>query len=143
MRKTGIIAIVVGLLIIAAALAVMTVGKSDKNETSSKPTDTMPSMQQNETKTDSDKPASQNTVTISNYAFSPQKITVKVGTTVTWTNQDAIEHTVTADTESPDAPKSGLIAKGQTYSFTFNKAGTYGYHCEPHPYMKGTVIVTE
>jgi amicyanin len=143
MRKAGIIAIVVGLLIVAAALAIMTVGKSDKNETSNKPTDTMPSMQQDE---NSDNTATQpkpNEVIISNYAYAPQKITVKVGTTVTWTNKDSIEHTVTADTKSADAPKSELIAKGQTYSFTFNKAGTYDYHCEPHPYMKGTVVVTQ
>jgi amicyanin len=66
---------------------------------------------------------------------------VKVGTKVTWTNQDSVGHDVVADTESPDAPKSDLLRKGESYSFTFNKAGTYTYYCSPHPYMKGTVIV--
>jgi plastocyanin len=46
-----------------------------------------------------------------------------------------------ADTMSADAPSSELLAKGESYSFTFKKAGTYTYHCTPHPYMKGTVVV--
>lgn len=80
-------------------------------------------------------------VTISNYMFSPAIIKVKVGTTVTWTNQDAVSHTVTADNPSGDAPSSMDIAQGKSYSFTFTKAGTYTYHCFPHPYMHGTVEV--
>ncbi len=82
-------------------------------------------------------------VSIQDYNFGPKDIKVKVGTTVTWTNQDSVHHTVTADNASADAPKSELFGKGETYSFTFKKAGTYSYHCEPHPYMKGTVTVTE
>lgn len=79
-------------------------------------------------------------VTIANYAFSPATITVKVGTTVTWTNTDSVHHTVTAD--NGQGPQSDLFGKGESYSYTFTKAGTYTYHCEPHPYMHGTVIVT-
>jgi amicyanin len=82
-------------------------------------------------------------VTLQDYAFGPKDIKVKVGTTVTWTNQDDVHHSVTADKASADAPKSDLFGKGETYSFTFKKAGVYSYHCEPHPYMKGTVTVTE
>jgi amicyanin len=82
-----------------------------------------------------------NSVTISNYAYSPAVITVKVGTTVTWTNQDSVGHTVTAD--SGTGPDSELIDQGKSYSYTFDKAGTFTYHCSPHPYMKGTVIVTQ
>jgi len=82
-----------------------------------------------------------NSVTISNYTFSPAAITVKVGTTVTWTNQDSVGHTVTAD--SGTGPNSELIDQGKSYSYTFDKAGTFAYHCTPHPYMKGTVTVTE
>lgn len=89
------------------------------------------------------KPAAQNAVTISNFAFHPATITVKAGTTVTWTNKDSTAHTVTADTPSADAPASGDINQGASYSFTFKKAGTYAYHCTMHPYMKGTVVVTE
>jgi plastocyanin len=81
-------------------------------------------------------------VTIKNYMFSPAAIKVKVGTTVTWTNQDDVNHTVTADTTSSLAPSSMDIPDGQTYQFTFQHAGTYTYHCFPHPYMHGTIIVT-
>ena len=80
-------------------------------------------------------------VEIKDFAFTPATIKIKVGDTVTWTNQDSAEHTVTADTESNDAPMSELLAKGESYKFTFTKAGTYTYHCTPHPNMKGTVIV--
>ena len=82
-----------------------------------------------------------NVVTIKDYMFTPATVKVKVGTKVTWTNQDAVNHTITADTNSTDAPSSMDIAKGKSYTFTFNKAGTYTYHCFPHPYMHGTVIV--
>jgi amicyanin len=82
-----------------------------------------------------------NSVTIENYKFGPATMTVKVGTKVTWTNQDTVKHTVTVD--SGDGPKSELFGKGQTFSYTFTKAGSYSYHCEPHPYMKATVTVTE
>jgi len=77
-------------------------------------------------------------VTISGYAFSPATIRVKVGGTVTWTNQDPVAHTVTADGGSFDTK---LISQGKSASVTFDKAGTYPYHCTPHPNMKGTVIV--
>jgi amicyanin len=78
-------------------------------------------------------------VTIDNYAFSPASIKVTVGTTVTWTNQDPVDHTVTVD--NGNGPMSMLISRGQSFSYTFGKAGTYSYHCTPHPYMKATVLV--
>ena len=77
-------------------------------------------------------------VTIQGFAFSPATLTVAVGTTVTWTNQDSAEHTVTADDGSWG---SGNIALGETFSQTFSKAGTYAYHCAIHPNMKGTIVV--
>lgn len=82
-------------------------------------------------------------VTIDDMAFSPKEITVKVGTTVTWTNQDTVSHDVKDDDGSADGPSSELLGQGESYSFTFKKAGTYNYHCTPHPFMKATVIVTE
>lgn len=82
-------------------------------------------------------------VEIKSYAFSPQTITVKAGTKVTWTNQDDVKHTVTSDDGAPVKIASELFGKGESFSFTFDKVGTYNYHCLPHPYMKGTVIVTE
>jgi plastocyanin len=72
-----------------------------------------------------------NAVTIVNFAFNPQKITVKTGAKVTWTNQDGVQHTVTsADGISTSANKtslfdSGNLSQGQTFSYTFTKAGTY------------------
>jgi amicyanin len=80
-----------------------------------------------------------NSVTIENFAFNPATITVKKGTTVTWTNKDSAAHTVTTDSGS--GPTSQLLNQGDSYTFTFNTAGTFNYHCQPHPNMKGTVIV--
>jgi plastocyanin len=79
-------------------------------------------------------------VTIQNFAFTPASITVTPGTTVTWTNKDNTAHTVTAD--SGNGPNSGQLQQGQTYSFTFQQAGTYAYHCTIHPEMKATVVVS-
>lgn len=79
-----------------------------------------------------------NSITIANFAFAPATLTVKVGTKVTWTNNDSATHTVTADQgafNSPDLPT------GQSYSFTFTKAGTYSYHCAIHSSMTATIVV--
>lgn len=93
--------------------------------------------------TQSSKAVATSSVNISNFAFSPATITVKKGTKVTWTNQDGVGHTVTSDTGSAVKFDSGLFAQGQTYSFTFDKVGNFTYHCTPHTYMHGTVVVTE
>lgn len=82
-------------------------------------------------------------VVMKDLSFSPSTITVKVGTKVTWTNQDTVKHDVSPDSSSDDFKASSLLGKGESYSFTFNKPGTYAYHCTPHPFMKATVVVTE
>lgn len=87
-------------------------------------------------------------VEIRQFNFNPLELTVKAGTTVTWTNRDAILHTVTSGT-GPDG-KTGeydgqLGDAGVTFSFTYDTAGTYEYFCSRHstvPGMHGTVIVT-
>lgn len=79
-----------------------------------------------------------NSVAISNFAFSPATLTVAVGTKVTWTNNDSVAHTVTADN---GAFGSQSVDSGSTFSFTFTKAGTYTYHCAIHPYMTATITV--
>jgi plastocyanin len=79
-----------------------------------------------------------NSITIANFAFSPASITVKVGTTVTWTNKDSTAHTVTSDSGVFD---SGNLAVNANYSYAFSKAGTFAYHCAIHQNMKATVIV--
>lgn len=85
----------------------------------------------------------ENTVIYKGFAVSPKSITVKKGTTVTWTNQDDADHDVTPDTETADFKASELFGKGETYKVTFNTPGTYSFYCSPHPYMKGTIVVTE
>jgi len=73
-------------------------------------------------------------------SFSPNPVEVKVGKTVTWINDDSGRHTVTSKDGVFD---SGMMGKGQSFSFTFDKAGEYPYFCSPHPNMVGTVVVTE
>lgn len=82
--------------------------------------------------------SSQPAVTISNFAFSPQTLTVAKGTAVTWTNNDSTTHTVTSDSGVWD---SNELAPGKTFSFTFNQAGTFPYHCKIHPSMTAKIIV--
>ena len=71
-------------------------------------------------------------------AFTPARIEIEAGTTVTWKNNDPLAHSVTAADRSFD---SGLIQPGATWSYTFSKAGTYDFSCTPHPFMKGVVVV--
>ncbi len=80
--------------------------------------------------------AATSTVDIKNNAFTPQDITVKAGSTVTWTNQDTVKHDVDFDSF-----KSPLLGQGETYSHKFDKPGTYSYDCDVHPFMKGRVTV--
>jgi plastocyanin len=79
-----------------------------------------------------------NQVNMSSLSFSPSSMTVTVGTKVTWKNTDNVQHSVTSDTGLFD---SGLFAPGGTYSYTFNTAGTYNYHCTIHSGMTGKIIV--
>jgi len=81
-------------------------------------------------------------ITIKSFAFSPQEITVKQGTTVTWTNLDGVAHTIVSDAGAPEAISSGPLSQGASFSFSFTKPGTYPYHCSIHPSMTGSVIVT-
>lgn len=94
-----------------------------------------------ETDQTSEQTSQNKSVTIKNFAFSPNAITIKKGTTVTWTNEDGPEHN--AFSEQEGGPKGGLLKKGESYSFTFEKSGTFNYICTPHPHMKGTVTVTD
>ncbi len=80
-------------------------------------------------------------VTINGFAFMPATITVPVGTRVVWTNQQPqVSHTVTSDTAG--IFDSGAFQTGATFAFTFTQAGTFAYHCNIHPNMHGTVVVT-
>nr|WP_067894609.1 cupredoxin family copper-binding protein [Nocardia vaccinii] len=84
-------------------------------------------------------PAGPNALTINNFAFAPQTLTVHVGTAVTWVNRDEEPHTVAAEDGSFRSPG---MDNGGSYTFTFTKAGTYEYICSIHPFMRATVVVT-
>jgi plastocyanin len=79
-----------------------------------------------------------NSALLTTTAYSPNPIAVAVGGSVTWTNNDTIAHTSTAD---GGAWNSGTIAAGGTFSRTFASAGSFPYHCAIHPGMIGTVTV--
>jgi plastocyanin len=84
-------------------------------------------------------------VTVEKFQFTPATLEVKLGTTVTWTNKDAKDHTVQSGT--PDKPdqagpiRGNLTAAGGTYSCTFAKAGEYPYFCDIHHKMTGKIVV--
>jgi amicyanin len=78
-------------------------------------------------------------VSIDNFTFNPQKLTVKAGTTVTWTNKDDIPHGIAATGNA--FARSAAMDTDNTYSFTFTTPGTYQYFCYIHPHMTGTVVV--
>jgi len=77
-------------------------------------------------------------VTIDNFAFNPATLTIPAGTTVTWTNQDDMLHTVTAANR---LFSSKGLETGDVYSHTFTTPGTYTYFCSLHPRMTATIIV--
>jgi plastocyanin len=77
-------------------------------------------------------------VEMSDFAFVPDTITIPVGTSVTWTNQDPSTHTVTSETGLFD---SGILAPNASFSHSFTERGTFSYYCTIHPYMKGKVVV--
>jgi len=77
-------------------------------------------------------------VQIANFAFSPATLAIKAGDTIKWTNNDSVIHTV-----SGTGWGSESLNTGQSFSYTFNQAGTYDYHCGPHPSMTAKIIVTQ
>ncbi len=78
-------------------------------------------------------------VDIQNFAYNPDPLTIPVGGTVTWTNRDAEPHTATARDRA--VLQSGPLKQGESFTETFETAGTYEYFCEFHPNMKGTLVV--
>jgi plastocyanin len=83
-------------------------------------------------------PVATTSVSIANFAFSPAAITVKAGSTVTWTNQDQDAHTVAIT----GSPVSQPLQNGDTFTHAFGQPGTYSYLCTIHPFMRGMVVVT-
>lgn len=86
------------------------------------------------------RPSGPGTVAIAEFLFGPEKLNVKVGQTITWTNIDASPHQVTLQAQSEF--RSPVMLKGQSTSIQFNNEGTYGYICGLHPGMKGEIVVS-
>jgi len=77
-------------------------------------------------------------VSIDNFTFNPQQLTVKAGSTVTWTNKDDIPHAIAAVGKEF---KSKVLDTDNSFSFTFTTPGSYSYFCSLHPHMTGTIVV--
>jgi plastocyanin len=107
-------------------------------------------------------PSAPKSISIKGFAFNPTPLEVTKGTTVTWTNEDPVPHTVTTGVAPPTFPplpsgasptpfpslvsgdgrvNSGRIETTRTFSFTFNDAGTFNYFCAVHPAMLATITV--
>ncbi|WP_199624760.1 cupredoxin domain-containing protein [Paenibacillus alkalitolerans] len=87
-----------------------------------------------------EQPAAAHVVEIVDFAFSPEKLEIKAGDTVTFVNRDKVGHTATADDKSFD---TGQLGRDEEKQITFNEAGEFSYFCSPHPGMKATIVVTE
>lgn len=123
------IIIIVAVIIIGIGAYYFTSGTSYRGSTST------PSASQAETPTQSG-----TTINIKNFSFNPSTLAVKTGTKVTWVNNDSAPHTITSD--SGTLLSSSTLSPGQSFSFTFTNPGTVNYHCNIHPNMKGSVVVT-
>jgi plastocyanin len=111
-------------IIAAAAVLISGCGGSSASSTSAAATTASPSTSH---------------IRIQNFAYSPSPATVKVGSTVVFTNEDSVEHTATSDSEG--VFDSGTLNKGQSVAVKLNKVGTFTFHCAFHPFMHGSIKV--
>lgn len=146
MNKTSIIVAVLVLLGVGGTVAVTQLNRSDSATDMSD----MTGMQGSADKRSDMKSGEEDLTTqkevamdISDFDFEKANIKIKVGTTVTWTNQDTARHNVVTSGDGSAKLASELLAKGKSYSYTFTTAGMTEYLCEPHPYMKGMIHVVE
>ncbi len=84
-------------------------------------------------------PGSANGISVDNFTFNPPTLTVKAGTTVTWTNKDDIPHGIASANNA--FTRSNAMDTDDSFSFTFTTPGTYQYFCYIHPHMTGTIVV--
>ena len=77
-------------------------------------------------------------VSVDNFTFNPQRLTIKAGSTVSWTNKDDIPHAIASVSA---LFRSKALDTDDNYSFTFTTPGTYQYFCSLHPHMTGTIVV--
>lgn len=85
--------------------------------------------------------AGQAVVFIRNFAFSPDTLRIRPGTRVTWVNCESTNVESHTSTAINDDWNSGLIAPGESFAHEFTETGTNGYFCQPHPSMRGAVVV--
>ncbi|MBO0876741.1 MAG: cupredoxin domain-containing protein [Pseudonocardia sp.] len=100
----------------------------------------MPPMQAHAAHAAAVAPVPTDAVTIQGFAYAPATLTVKAGTTVTWTNQDQDPHTVTSVNGGP--LRSPTLTNGQSFRYSFSTPGHFDYLCTVHPFMTATVVVT-
>jgi plastocyanin len=125
MKKTLFTGLLVIVVLISGCTTTTTTRPAEPTPVTTAPTTTTPA------------PVS---VAIKSSTFTPDIVEISKGTTVVWTNDDGVRHTVTSISGEFD---SGNIDPGQTYSYTFNQAGPFEYSCRNHPSMAhGKVIVT-
>ena len=141
--KAFLIILVVVVIIGGGVAAFMFISKDDSNHESTQ-TESSASPETSAITRAEDIKTGEVAVTIKNRAYSPKTLTVTKGTTITWTNEDSIQHNVISDSDSEQNGLDGpLLNKGQSYSFTFDTVGVYTYHCTPHPDMTGIIEVVE
>jgi plastocyanin len=126
--------------LILSLIACVAVAGCGSSSDSSKSTSTSAPAASTTTSASSSSSSSSATVTVkaAGFAFAPKSVTVKKGQKVTWTNSDPAPHNVTS---SDGTIKSKDFAKGQSFTYTASKAGTFHYVCTIHPQMKATLIV--
>ena len=146
MKKSSIIVAVLVLLGVGGAVAVTQLNRNDGAADMSNMTgmqgsaDAKSGMESGEEDLTAQKEVAMD---IGDFDFEKSNIKIKVGTTVTWTNQDTARHNVVTSGDGSAKLASELLAKGESYSYTFTTAGMTEYLCEPHPYMKGMIHVVE
>lgn len=144
--KTVVAIVIILLIVVGGGYALVKHNNSNKTPspayTSSSNTKTNNSTSSSSGRSSSNSATAASSVTINNFAFSPASLTVKKGTTVTWTNKDSVAHTV-VESDNQTGPSSDSLATGKAYSFAYNTVGTFKYHCSIHPDMTGTVTVTQ
>jgi len=123
MRRWGLAALVAGTVVVGVAAC----GGDDEPEGSNG--DAAPAAEAGSTE-----------VTISDFLFQPEDLTVAAGTTVTWTNEDRAPHAIQDDSDLA-AEESPALARGDTFQLTYDEPGTYPYLCGIHNYMTGTITV--
>ena len=119
-------------LLLCAAVALLAAGCGSSNDNSSSSSTSTPAASSS---------GGGVAVKMANIAFAPKDVTVKVGQKITWTNDDSVDHNVTADSGADF--KSKDFGKGATFEFTPDKAGKITYECTLHPNMKGATITVQ